>query len=268
MEKLDWSLCIAIAALIGGTGKFLDDYHIRSSAKSKTRDLLVRAFIALDKRAVPDMGGYILRISRHVRSLSRYLLIPLVALVAAWAVISVFYLARRVNGPPLQESYALYIWHWIPLTGKATLLWLSLLGFYVVPAVLATLALSFLFHRASTTAQDWKRLPLLVGGLAAACAVVFAGTAVIFLCFGDFGYAAPFVAMASLSSIIPALLVTVTTLLLIIVRLSLLLFRYILLHIFDVASSPTNSPFTYASSLLSIAVLLFKLMETIFRAKT
>jgi hypothetical protein len=61
MSAGHWAFWVAIAALIAASGKFLDDYHIKASTKSKMRDALIKSFVWLDAHEVPDLGGLILR---------------------------------------------------------------------------------------------------------------------------------------------------------------------------------------------------------------
>jgi hypothetical protein len=61
-----------------------------------------------------------------------------------------------------------------------------------------------------------------------------------------------------MASVVLPMLFAGLTLLLIFVRYGIKLVRSLLLQIFDVASSPTVSPFTYASSILGLIILAAK----------
>src|SRR5688572_5811292 len=50
-----WAFWFAVAALISGCGKFLDDYHIESATKERWRARLIRFFVWVDSAEFPDV---------------------------------------------------------------------------------------------------------------------------------------------------------------------------------------------------------------------
>jgi hypothetical protein len=42
MSAAHWAFWVAVAALVAACGKFLSDYHIKASTKSKMRNVLFR----------------------------------------------------------------------------------------------------------------------------------------------------------------------------------------------------------------------------------
>ena len=83
---------------------------------------------------------------------------------------------------------------------------------------------------------------------------------------GVSAYTPPVLVMASLSSIVIPGIFAFLTIFLIIARLFVRAAQWVMLHVFDVASNPEKSPYTYASSLLGLLILLFKLAQELATA--
>jgi hypothetical protein len=257
MSVAQWAFWLALAALIAACGKFLDDYHIKTPTKTKMRDVLIRWFVWLDAHRVPDLGGVVLKGLRSLFQVRRFVLVALSLAAAYWSTVSAFYLGREIFGPANNRSYVNYLLTWIQLNRSAPY-WIVFLAVIIVPALLGLLAMGYLFHRASLTDNDASRLGLLGGGLVFGILLGSLGGVLAFFVYGDgggYGLEVLFAGMASIS--VPALL-ALLTLLLIFVRYAIKLVRLVLLQIFDVASSPTVSPFTYATSLLGVIILAAK----------
>jgi hypothetical protein len=75
MTFAQWAFWLALGAFIAASGKFLDDYHIKTATKTKIREVLVKWFIWLDAHKVPDLGGVVLKGFRAVLKIRRFLLV-------------------------------------------------------------------------------------------------------------------------------------------------------------------------------------------------
>jgi hypothetical protein len=164
MSAAQWAMWLGIAALVAASGKFLDDYHIKASTKSKMRDVLIKWFVWLDAHKVPDLGGLILRALQGLFRVRRFTLIVVSLAVVYWATLSAFYFGREIFGPANDQSYGNYLLTWIPLDRSAPF-WVAFLAAIVVPAMLGLFAMAYLFHRASLTDSDVSRLGFLAAGL-------------------------------------------------------------------------------------------------------
>jgi hypothetical protein len=60
MTAEKWALLLALAAFIIAIGKFLGNYHFSKAAKDSARSVLVRMFVWLEDRSVPDLSKPIL----------------------------------------------------------------------------------------------------------------------------------------------------------------------------------------------------------------
>ena len=264
MSAGHWAFWVAIAALIAASGKFLDDYHIKASTKSKMRDALIKSFVWLDAHEVPDLGGLILGALQALFRVQRVPLIVATLVVVYWATLSAFYFGREIFGPPNDQSYGNYLLTWIP-SDRSAPYWIAFLAVIIVPTLVGLFVMAHQFHRASLTESDPKRLGFLVGGLVLGIAFALSGAILALFGLGGGGYFLEIILLAGAASVALPALLTVSTLLLILVRYGIRLVRFFLLQIFDVASSPAVSPFTYASSLLGVIILLAKVGQTALR---
>jgi hypothetical protein len=259
MTLAQWAFWLAIAAFIVASGKFLDDYHIKTATKTKMREVLIKWFIWLDAHKVPDLGGVILKGLLTVFQIRRILLVAMSLAAVYWATLSTFYLGRQIFGPKNNQSYVDYLLNWVPLDDSAPY-WMAFLALIIVPQLLGLLAMAHLFHHASLTDSDASRLLLLGKGLVFGTLLGLLGGVLSILVFGPGPYGI-MIFVAGLSSILVPALMALLTLLLIFVRYGIKLVRFILLQIFDVASSPTVSPFTYTTSLLGVIILAAKVCQ-------
>ncbi|WP_316171256.1 hypothetical protein [Bradyrhizobium sp. SZCCHNRI1058] len=259
MTVAQWTLWLAIAAFVVASGKFLDDYHIKAATKTRMREVLVKWFIWLDAHKVPDLGGAVLNGFRAAFRVRRLLLVAMSFVAVYWATLSTLYLERRILGPEINQSYVDYLLEWVPLDRSAPY-WIVFLALIIVPQLLGLLVMARLFHSASLADHDVKRLVLLVGGVVSGIFLGLLGGALSILVFGGGPYGVMII-LAGLASISVPTMMALLTLLLIFLRYGIRGFRFILLEIFDVASSPAVSPFTYATSLLGVLILAAKVCQ-------
>lgn len=260
MSASQWAFWIAVSAFIAGAGKFLDENHIGAAQKAATRTTLVRMFLWLDQRRVPDLGEPLLRLGRRLARPPTLLLLLVVPAFTYWSIVTAFYVGREFFGPANVESYWSYLASWIP-SGPTAAFWVAFLALFAVPALLGLVLIARYFHRASLAQNQWHSVVLLVKGVAGSVAVSLAGATLALAFGGGAGYALPILIAASLASALLPLLFVLATLALILCRLALRLSQQVLLQIFNVASSPEKSPFTYASSLLGVLVLGGKVLQ-------
>ena len=123
---MTWAVLIAVFLFICGFGKFLDDYHLRSSAKSKARDFLIRRFIALEEAHAPDPAATMARaISRLLRRRKVIMGFAFVS-VAYVLIILIFYVARQRYGVGFPGSFGQYLVSWMP-NNTENILWTAVL---------------------------------------------------------------------------------------------------------------------------------------------
>lgn len=256
MSSGQWAFWVAAAAG-AATGKFLDDYHIRNDSKSDMRELLIRWFLWVDERSVPDLGGAVLKGFTRRR-------LPLavgIVLLSYPAAITALYLGRQIFGPPVDQTYLTYVLTWIP-PDDTWRYWLAFMVGIITPGLVWTLAMAYCFHRASVAVRDLARLSLITAGTILGLVLALSGLVVVFVATHAGGYFVGTFLLAGLASVVPPALLAAATMALIFLRLSLALVRSLLLELFDVASAPSTSPFTYTASLIGVAVLIFKVAQT------
>jgi hypothetical protein len=243
LSAAQWAFWLAIAALVAAAGKFLDDYYVKVTTKTQMRDALVGWFLWLDAHKVPDLGGAVLRVLRGVFQIRRFLLVAMSLAFAYWVTLSAFYVGREIFGPANDQSYTSYLLTWIPLD-RSAVYWLGSLVAIIGPALLGQFTMGHCLHRATMTDSDARRLGLLAIGLIVGILLPLIGTILAVAPFSGGGYNWWIIAIAAVASIILPALLALCTLLLILIRYSIDVIRFLLLQVFDVASSPTVSPFT------------------------
>jgi hypothetical protein len=265
MTAEKWALLLALAAFIIAIGKFLDDYHISKATKDSARSVLVRIFVWLDDRTVPDLSKPIL-ISMHrlfVARLGRLIAVSII--FSYWATVSALYICRSFFGPSNTRSYIGYLLGgWIPEDG----IWFTtapLVASMAVPAMLGLTFIAYFFHRASLARSKPRCIALLISGVVGSICISLVGSKLAYLydkLNGSVNYDGTSVlAIASLASVVVPVVFASLTAMLIVCRWCLRLVKLVLLNVFNVASSPEKSPFIYASSLLSVGMLGVKIIQ-------
>lgn len=260
MAALHWSLWIALAALLAGAGKFLDDYHISKQSKSVARDALTRWFIWLDEQVVPDLGAPILAAVSRILSARRLWLILAGLSIAYLSTTTAFYVGREFFGPANTQGYVEYVLSWLFIDDRVTF-WLVYFLALAIPAIGGLAFIAYCFHRAAQTRGAAKRLAFLLIGVIGSAIICSSASLIIILIGGVSAYGPPVLAMASVSSILAPSLFAILTAVLMLSRVFVRGVQLILLRLFDVASNPEKSPYTYASSLVSLFILLLKLAQ-------
>lgn len=250
-----WAPWIACATLFVAVGKFLDQYHIRNATRSAARDFLVRAFMWLDARIVPDYGKGLLRLasfftSRRIVAGAIFLL-----LFGPVGAITVFYIGRLTFGPQPESSYFYYLASWMDL---GSLFWIYFLAVITAGGSLAAICAAYFNHLASICISDWRRVMLLLAGLIIPACLIRVTVFIILKIFAGGGYMIGTVIWAVFLSAVPFMFLESMTLLTIFVTLALKLLRAVCLNVFDSASDPRTSPFLYGFSFLGLGTLIAK----------
>lgn len=176
------------------------------------------------------------------------------------ATLSAFYFGREIFGPANDLAYIEYILTWIPIDYTAPYC-LFFIVVIVVPSISGLLAMAYYFHRASLSDGDFKIFALLITGLVFGVFLSLLGAGLAFLALGGGGYFVITIIFAGMASASVPIAAASITLFLILIRCVIRVVRYILLQIFDVASSPSVSPFTYATSILGVIILAAKVVQ-------
>ncbi|MET4065917.1 hypothetical protein ABID58_000691 [Bradyrhizobium sp. S3.2.6] len=251
---------IAIATVLVAVGQFLDKYHISSRAKEKARLMLVRWFVALDDLTIPDLPRKLLIVVlRPDKRLSLILLFVLYALYLPFCLILLvsFLLEGGLLGIAIifmimSAPYVLFepdVDLWKRLVVAAFLLFF----FLIVPA-LCFMILRIPFRRLYNS--DKALIRFLSPFAAGAILVIAIAAMLVALSLFD----AEDVATSSLilATTLPVMFLVFLTFALLVVKLFVQLTRKTAMVVFQAASDPQNSPFSYAAGFLGLIVVAVK----------
>ena len=242
---LDWEQLTRVAAAIAALvviGRFLDSYHNRSRVLNQltnaTRSALVRAYIFLEDHSIPDIAASIL--SFVLRHKIVYIFVSAALSTSIWYVF-----LRGVEG--LTN---------IDLKGERFYLaWSFLVAVSLAPQILLILLLQGL----QRTRSKAVRLLLFVLSF---IVLTTPGWGFGVIAFGNLlntiGHYIPWLilftfSVAALNSYVLFFLFAVFS----IFRITLVAFTFFAKKIFDAASDPKISPFTYFSGLSAVVVVIF-----------
>jgi len=270
-QEMSWGLWIAIAASLIGAGTFLDRYHVSEEQRNRLREFLIQCFIFVEKPIIPDFSKVVFRIFKKLWRSWRYFGFILFLVILYWAIVSTFYIFRIWLELPPENGYWRYVINWIsldesPLFWGSVLLWGVGLGFISVYTV--SILLNRINRYDSVLPQiGWAVLANLVAYLYVIvgffCSfILFSGgpDAVVPVSGPMMGFTTPFTLFLTYVTVFPAILWVGLIGNLIFLRLLLQISQYILLKVFDVASDPKHSPFTYACSFGGVLILFVKVV--------
>jgi len=268
MSPVSWGFWLALAAFVAAAGKFLDEYHIDKEARSKVRSVLVSLFLWLDARAVPDLGLPIWRLVKRIYSANRLLSILSALVITYWSTLTALYIARTILGSANPKPYLTYLIDWIP-ADSSPIQWLSLLFALSIPALAGVVFIAGTFHRASVVDNDLLKLVLLGVGMVGSVGLAVSGPILAsFIAVAtrhgtgyDSQSGPDILEYAAFASVLVPIAFATQTIVLICIRTLLRVVRFVALHVFNVASGPTISPFTYASSLISVLIVGIKVLQ-------
>ncbi len=272
ISALNWGLWGAASALIVAIGIFIDRYHLSNNVKDSARTFLIKCFLAVERPKIPQFAQSAVGFLRKLWRSWWHLGLLAFMLFVYWAVVSVFYLGRIVLGIRAEIPYLRYVLTWIPFDNTAPF-WVAVLVWGALVGVAALLAVSAILLKINTTGNVWEQLSWSFLAYLIGWTFVAAGTPVSLLIFshGPEFQAIPasahltekplFSLILSFFSSVPALFYSNIVFLLILLRLILKAAQRVLLNVFNVASSPRNSPFAYLCSLLGIGVFGIKLIK-------
>lgn len=270
-QELSWGLWIAIAASLVGAGTFLDRYHVSEEQRNTLREFLIQGFIFIEKPTIPDFSKIVFGFFKKLWQSWRYLGFVLFLVITYWAIVSTFYIFRVFLELPPENGYWHYVINWISLD-ESPLFWIGVLLWGVGLGFISVYTVSILLnkinkHDSVLPQMGWAMLAnfvaylyLIVGFIGSF--IIFSGgpDAVEIPVSGPMMIFSPFTLFLSLVTVFPAILWVGLIGNLIFLRLLLQVSRYILLRIFDVASDPKHSPFTYACSLGGVLILIVKVV--------
>ena len=274
-KGFEWGLWIAGLGLLVAAAKFLDEYHIKVHTKSATRDALVRAFIFLDQPRVLNVPAEIYH--RVSVGISRRLG-PFGWLIfwigCYFAVVTAFYLGRRVLEPDWDYPFPTYALTWVD-----SAFWAAFMLFAVGTSTATYLLAGVLTRRwnGSGTLLGQATFMLLTLGLFLVAAVI---TGIGFFVFGIINHnsALPIATGSGIGLGNPIFLLTLTVLCLwhlvfisaAMVFLTLFRATYIVSHkaissVLDAASNPKVSPYQYLATMLALLGLGFKVIDELLK---
>jgi hypothetical protein len=270
-QELSWGLWIAISASLVGAGTFLDRFHVSDDQRNIFRGFLIKCFVYLEKPVIPDYSKACFSFVFKIWKAWRYLgFIAFIFLLYVF-IISAFYIGRVFLEDPPEHGYLIYVLNWLsldenPFYWGGVLLWgigLGFLSIYVVSILLKRINL----HESVLPQLGWSFLANI-----AAYLFVFVGFMSAFTLFsagpdaytipasGPMMSMSPFILALSFTVVLPSILWVGLIGNLIFLRLISKIIRSVLLNIFDVASDPKHSPFTYVCSLAGVLILAMKVL--------
>ena len=185
--------------------------------------------------------------------------------VAAWTISAyilatfVFWFYRTQFSPGFSLGYITYSLGWLEL-GSGEMRWLLLML-----SILAASLCGCLFDYLLVASISKIPVAFIKSILTIACTAYGCVISVMVaqdLIRQDFGYGALFVGAAA--TLVPVVVASIT-LALVFLRVAVASARRVGMSVFDAASSPTVSPFTYFTSLLSVSILLMKFIQEVVK---
>lgn len=258
-----WALWIAISALLAGFGKFLDEYHLSSRVKDQARDLLIAAFILIERPVLPDIPKLITRLlwwpfRGHWRVRVAIILGVVCSAGFLFLVIGLFF-GRTQFGPSPGESFVSYLISWL-VSVSTNVFWLLFALWSVLSvSLLSVLFAGWILRRIGPSIGHsaylvWSLLAF-VAALIPSTIIGFGGLLVFFQ---SGGYLVPVLIIALLICALPGVLISTMVLSLGLLRTLLAMLHFVALNVLEAASSPDKSPFSYAGSLLGLLTFLLK----------
>lgn len=258
---------MAIAAFVAALGKFGDDYYFKHDTRNWLRDHLTRWFFFVDDVRIPDFVDLLLRWFR-----GRILRVVIVLLCSLYALLigSITGLLDLllVSGPLLVVAPML-------LAFFAPIFLDDFLISNTAVTLIGASASMWCMGRAARHRAVARRI-LWVTAAALIPWVVAAVNAFLAYRIGLDGhpYTSEIKLMLALAFVMPGAIAASQPIAILLVltcgfaslRTGLRVVQWALLHIFDVASHPRNSPLTYFCALLSIFILGTRIVLEVFNA--
>jgi hypothetical protein len=142
-KGIEWGLWIAAMGLLVAIAKFIDEYHISSKSKSKTREFLISVFVFIDNPVIVNIPQAIYkRIAWKIgrkHGLWGYFIFWALVYVA---VVATFYVVRRTIDPAFDIGFPNYALTWVD-----NAFWFLFMLFAVISATISYLAVSFLARK-------------------------------------------------------------------------------------------------------------------------
>lgn len=252
MDLKNWSFWIAMAALVAGGGRFLDEYHIRLSYKERVRTALVRIFVALDDRKTLDLG----RLShRTFGRLSRSYLYIIIWTTSYFGII-VYSMILSNHGSFSADNHSSLEQYAVSILGESApqhWVWAAIVLLMLANSLLSWGAMTLLFYKALTVTKLCRRRAIVILGFL----VGLFGTFPVGFRLNDLVVEADRnLSFAGSMFIVPSIALATYVLIIYMAYALNFVVRFLSLHILDVASGPKTSPFTYASAIISLLILI------------
>jgi hypothetical protein len=256
-----WISALALAGFLISLGQFLDKYHISLKTKDKARLLLVRGFVFLDGISIPDVPRAIFMVTLrpHERLSATFCLLLymanlLVVLAAIFGVMNISW--EFALGIMLTVVVFIAVFPHEDWWAKINLI--DFFAFFFVGIPLASfLILRFVFKRGYD--HKWRFVRILSTPLTI-ISIVVAQAAALYVAYisGNLDdYVTPGLVVGFTAPVILLILLVVMAM---IVKAIVQLIRKVTLLMFQAASEPQMSPFSYAAALMGILVLGVKLV--------
>ncbi|GAB3936995.1 hypothetical protein [Larkinella terrae] len=275
---MNWGLYIAICALITGTGKFLDDFHINTEQKSKAREWVKKMLAYVERPKVPNFPKIALeRTLLLLKSTKARLIILLfILLILPFILIYTLYLSRKYYGIPFNDGFYNYLISWFDLSDN-----LSAIGwaFFLIWAISFCLLNGLLVIN---VLDRWNNAKSNIYQLIVISISVFTLLLVLIIHILLFsfvltilgnpvnGYGIDNLSFSinyTLICISPWAIILIYLLFMFLLKSILTTQKIILSSVLKGAALPEKSPFIYFSTLISVMALLIKVVDEIIKIK-
>jgi hypothetical protein len=270
-DKYDWLLIIAAAALVQGLGKFLDDHHFRPKTKEKMRDYLIMLFEYFDNTKVPNIAHKMISMLTSPQRKFYSLIVTIKAISTSVLGIIIgavtFFPIGFVISVILQNQNWEILQDLQDTDDVLELLefaYFSLPFFLIIALLLIPIhIIDFYVGRAAYIIAISSKIKVIrsMSLLIAAVGFTFLPSILLFIVIieNEVQQISFIVALD-----IIALIIILLCILFSVVKAILYTIRIILLYVFDKATSPSTSPFSYLSALIGVIILAIKFVQEIF----
>jgi hypothetical protein len=263
-EIKEFGIWIAIAALIAGLGKFLDDYYVGKGAKDRIRSALIRGFVFLETPLLSRLNPFgppnlwmIWFTLAYMASLFMYSTV--IDRIGTWSGNPWFIAYLKVPSASILLSAA-----------SLSILWVRNFSFWLIersikrldeagpppsitdqPEAVRQLAVALVQRRVR-----WMNIVGLA--LLVVWAVILGRH---FPQLHTVGEAGKIIAYAFVPTLLLYVLFYAVIVFLLLLNVAVKLVQKIIQHTFDKGSAPTTAPFTYFGALIGLLVLIAKIAE-------
>jgi len=259
-----WITVLAIAAFLVSFGQFLDTYHISNRLKDRVRLLLVGGFVYLDSISIPDAPratlAFLLRPRQRVTlgfGTCLYVLsLALTGITLYWLFYSLpefaisVVLTIGIIGGLIQYVSWIHIFEGV----LAALVWLT--AFFLIP-ILSFVVLRWSFRMLYDRKSTFLRF--VSPGVSIFIGLVLA--VLLPLLSAELGFVDDYISVAFMFAFLsPVVIFTCMMIVVSLLKIFVELLKKIIMVIFQAASDPKTSPFSYAAALGGVLIVGAKLV--------